>query len=84
MLKAMSFEIESMYSNQVWELVKPADVIYPIWCKWIYKMKICVDEKVETFKAILVTKLFTKKEGIECEKAFSPIDILKSICILSN
>ena len=48
--------MESMYSNKVWNLMDPPKVIVPIRCKWIYKRKIEVDEKVETYKARLVAK----------------------------
>ena len=57
----MESEIESMYSNKVWELVDPPEGIKPIGCKWVYKRKRRVDEKVETFKARLVAKGFTQK-----------------------
>ena len=57
--KAMKSEIQSMYSNQVWDLMEPPKGIKPIGCKWIYKKKRGVDGKVETFKARLVAKGFT-------------------------
>ncbi|KAA3487794.1 Retrovirus-related Pol polyprotein from transposon TNT 1-94 [Gossypium australe] len=65
-----------MYSNSMWELVDLSKVIKPIWCKWTYKAKINVDGKVETYKAKLVAK------GIDYKDTFSPIAMLKSICIL--
>ena len=37
--KAVMFEMELMYSNQVWDLVEPPEVIKPIGCKWICKKK---------------------------------------------
>ena len=37
--KAMDSEMESMYSNQVWELVEQPKGLKPIGCKWIYKKK---------------------------------------------
>ena len=37
---------------------------------------------METFKVRLVAKGYTQKEGINCEKTFSPITMLKSIRIL--
>jgi hypothetical protein len=37
---------------------------------------------VETFKARLVTKGFTQKEGIDYEETFLPVAMLKSIRIL--
>ena len=38
-VKAMKTEIESMDSNQVWELVEPPANIKPIGCKWVYTRK---------------------------------------------
>ena len=33
-VKAMKSELDSMYSNQVWDLVKAPNGIKPIGCKW--------------------------------------------------
>ena len=57
----MKSKMESMYSNQVWDLIEPPNEIKPIGYKWIYKKKRGADGKVETFKATLVTKEFTQK-----------------------
>ena len=37
----MKFELDSMYSNQVWDLVKVPNGIKPVGCKWVY----CLQEK---------------------------------------
>ena len=60
--KAMDSEIESMYSDKVWDLVAPPEEVKPIGNKWVYKRKRGVDEKIKTYKVRLVAKGFTQKE----------------------
>jgi len=80
--RAMIAEMESMDSNQVWELIEPPSGVKPIGCKWVYKRKRGSDGKVQTLKARLVAKGYTQKEGIDYEETFSPVSMLKSIWIL--
>ena len=56
---AMNQEMESIYSNFVWELVDPPEDVRPIGCKWIFKRKRGIDGKGETFKDRLVEKGYT-------------------------
>ena len=60
-VKAIKSKLDSMYSNQVWDLVKAPNGIKLVGCKWVYKRKRGIDGKVETFKARLVAKRYTQK-----------------------
>ena len=55
---AMKSEMQSMYDNQVWNLIDPPEGIKTIGCKWGFKKKNDMDGKVHTFKARLVAKGF--------------------------
>ena len=59
-LNAMKSEIESMYENQVWNLVDPPKGSKPIECKWIFKKKTDADGNVTVYKARLVAIGFEK------------------------
>ena len=63
----MKSKLDSMYSNQVWDLVKAPNGIKPVGYKWVYKRKRGIDGKVETFKGRLVVKWYTQKKGIYYE-----------------
>ena len=78
----MKAELESMDSNQVWDLVEAPANIKPIGCKWVYKRKRGYNGKVKTFKARLVAKVHTQRESIDFEETFSLVAMLKSIRIL--
>ena len=56
--------------------------IVPISNKWIFKRKIGVDGQINTFKARLVVKGYSQRQGIDYDKTFAPVAMIKSIRIL--
>lgn len=47
--------------------------------KWIFKTKYHVDESVQKHKARLVSKGYSRQQGIDFEKTFSPIAQFKMV-----
>ncbi|GKA11306.1 retrotransposon protein, putative, ty1-copia subclass [Tanacetum coccineum] len=69
--EAIKSEIQSMYDNQVWNLVDTTPSLKTVGCKWIFKKKTYMDGKVHTYKARLVVKGYTQTHGIDYEETFS-------------
>ena len=69
----MEEELKSMSSNDVWDLVDIPNGVKPVGCKWVYKTKRDSKGNVERFKARLVAKSFTQKEGVDYNETFSPV-----------
>ena len=78
----MNQKIQSMYFNLAWELVDLIEGFWPIGNKQIYKRQKGPDGQVETQKARLVTKGYTKKKGVDYKQTYGPVAMLQSIIIL--
>ena len=77
--RAMNREMESLKSNQVWELVEPPSDRKIIGSKWVFKRKIDANGVVERHKARLVAQGCTQKFGLDYEETFSPVVRFESI-----
>ena len=82
MARGMKFEMDSMYTNQVWNLVDPPEGVKPIGCNWVFKRKTDMEGKLQTFKGRLVAKGYRQIQGIDYEETFSPVAMVKSIRIM--
>jgi hypothetical protein len=70
---AMTEEYQSIIKNDVWEIVprpKSKDVVLS---KWLFKTKHAADGRIEKYKARIVARGFSQKEGIDYEEKFTPM-----------
>ena len=80
--EAMKDEMKSMSSNGVWDLEDIPKGAKIVGCKWVCKIKRDSKGNVERFKARLVAKDFTQREGIDYNETFSPVSCKDSFRII--
>jgi hypothetical protein len=78
----MKEEMNSIKSNGVWDLVELPNGVKAIGCKWVFKTKKDSLGNIERYKARLVVKGFTQKEGIDYTETFSPVSKKDSLCVI--
>ncbi|KAH9681219.1 hypothetical protein KPL71_026889 [Citrus sinensis] len=72
--RAMDEEVESLMKNEAWKLIKKPEKKKAASCKWIYKIKEGIPgPEPRRFKARLVARGFTQREGIDFTEVFSPV-----------
>lgn len=68
----MQEELQSIESNNTWELVPRPSHRKVIGVKWIFKAKFRFDGSLDKYKACLVTKGYVQKEGVDYGDTFAP------------
>lgn len=82
-IQAMKEEIESLLKNKTWVLVKNQKGFKCVSCKWIFKKKIEVTQNNRIrYKARLVARGFTQREGIDFNEVLSLVVKHTSIRVL--
>ena len=59
--------------SKTWELTELPKDKNPIRCKWIQKPKFKEDGSIDKYKARLVEKGYSQKEGIDYVETFAPV-----------
>ena len=78
-LNAMKSEMKSLKKNCVWTLQSLPEGRNAVGCKWVFKIKLDAEGKVERYKARLVAQGFTQRYGIDYDETFSPVVRFESI-----
>ena len=77
--EAINNELESIMSNQTWELVSLSPRAKTIGCKWIFRKKLKPDGSIEKFKARLTVKGYSQKKDIDYFDTFALVTRIFSI-----
>eukprot|EP00253_Pinus_taeda_P027235 PITA_27235 len=77
--QAMDTEFQSLQKNHTWTLSDLPEGKKPISCKWVYKVKYKANGTLDKYKARLVARGFSQKEGIDYEETFAPTTKMSTI-----
>ncbi|KAH9779244.1 hypothetical protein KPL71_007654 [Citrus sinensis] len=72
-IKAIREERDSLVKNQTWTLVPNLGNRKIVSCKWIFKKNDILGVEDSRYKARLMARGFTQKEGIDFNEIFSPV-----------
>src|SRR5438270_1075425 len=77
--EAIDSEIQSILQNHTWELVDLPSGCKPLGSKWIFKRKMKADGTIKKYKARLVIKGYSQREGLDYFDMYSPVSRITSI-----
>lgn len=80
--EAMADELRSFHENNVYESVKRTPGMRSISSKWVYDIKRLTGGVIDRFKARLVARGFSQREGIDYDDIFSPVVTTTAIRLL--
>lgn len=76
---AMEEEMTSLEENSTWDLVKLPAGHKAISNRWIYRLKRNANGEITRYKARLVVRGFSQREGVDYNETFSPVARLDTI-----
>ena len=78
----MKEEMEAIDQNHTWDLVVPPPNCKPIGLNWLFKVKKSAKGEILRYKARLVVKGYSQRQGIDFDEVFAPVVRFESIRVL--
>ena len=78
----MIVEMDSLYSNDTWELVALPHDKSLVGCRWVYIVKVGPDNKIDRLDARLVAKGYTQQYDSDYYDTFSSVVKIVSVRLL--
>lgn len=80
--QSMNSEMKALEKNNTYTLVEPPPNCKPVKNRWVFRIKTNPDGSVNKYKARLVIKGCSLREGIDFDQTYSPVARLESVRIL--
>ncbi|KAJ1530288.1 hypothetical protein ONE63_005209 [Megalurothrips usitatus] len=71
--RAMSEELAALRENETWDIVARPVGSNVVQCKWVFKIKCGSDGSAQRYKARLVARGFSQRQGIDYNETFAPV-----------
>jgi hypothetical protein len=83
-IDAMNAEIDSIMENRTWTLCDLPPGKNCITVKWVFKIKMDGNNKIERYKCRIVARGFSQVAGLDFEETFAPVVRIESVrCLLA-
>lgn len=79
---AIQEELQALQDNNTWEFAKLPTGMKAIKCKWVFVKKLNSKGESTRYKARLVARGFSQREGVDYSETFAPVVRPESIRIL--